>query len=246
MQYQVYRKVDEHYRSILKLASADTREASGKIKKNQWSADELSAIKQQIEERLPELHNLESGFAIEVKLNLSEDHERAGRYFNRLDEALSTFHDSFSLLLDIWQQLKTPGKIDYGSIESLQKLVTSIEIFIDILISYEPLKPAEFTDELSQKLIYLQFSGITDTIRNSLKEKLHKEHITNVRLAETLALITDDNQVEIEKLLPKLSQLAEGNSHPVFTADVIGKAIAYLEKDGFDASQLKAVGEKCI
>ena len=244
MQYQVYKKVEEHYRFILKLASADIREASGKIKKTYWSEDELMRIRQEVEERLAELRDLEKGFSTEVEFNSSEDSEKATRYISRMDEELNAYRDSFLQLLEIWQQAKMPDKKNHGAIESIEKLVTSIEIFLDILISYEPLTPADFVDNLAPKLIYLEFSGVIDAIRKSLKRKLNGGYVTNVRIAETLTLLLDENQVTIEKLLPGLSHLTATNPHPVFTDQMITTAITNLEKDGFDGSRLKAVVQK--
>jgi hypothetical protein len=242
MKFEVYKKVEEQLRSILKITSADITEVSGAIKKNKWSGDELAEIEQYVEERLPALRALESRFANEVKLNKDEDGENVSEYFFRLDEELNAFRYSFLQLLEILEQGQTSHK--NKAIQSIKNVVVSIEILLDLLIFYEPFNSQELMEEFALKLLYLQFSGIIDAIKKSLKEKFGSGRVTNVRLAETLSLITDENLVIIEKLLSIIPDLTAGNPHPVFTGEIIAKAITYLERDGFSVSSLETVLEK--
>lgn len=243
MEYDVYKKIIEHCQLIMKISTGDIMQTLGQIEESNWGDAELKEIKKAIEEKINELDDLQTSFAIEVKINADEDEDRVERYFSKLDEELNNYREAFLKMVEFWDHDKSLDQ-NYISIDSIKKLVTLLENFIDILLSYEPLPPPQLIKEFTARLIYLQFSGIIDAIRKSLKEKLNKGHITNVRLAETLALITDENQVTIEKLLSKLTHLTQGNPHPVFTDEMLGKAITHLEKDGFDASKLEAILQK--
>ena len=91
------------------------------------------------------------------------------------------------------------------------------------------------------KILYLAFSNLLELYKSAL-EANSKTKITNVKLAEVIAFLSNENVSNIKVLLTQLTFILQGKPYPkVFKIPAIEAAIIQLDKDGFDTSKLAGI-----
>lgn len=243
MEYDVWKKIEEHLQFIIKLATADIMIALGKMDKTYWSKAELNLIIEGINEKVEELDDLNTSFVIELNLNSIEEKEKLDNYYTSLLEKLNNYRDAFSKMFEFWNnnadEKKSTKKII--EIKLITTVIETIEDFIYIVHEYKFPLVSEETFSKTSLILYLHYSKLLEEIQTKLKSNFSSGNISSRRVGETVAKIIGSSKNFPSPIISGIGSLSSSHPYEKITKSILEEAKKMLIEDHFDTTSINQI-----
>ena len=193
---------------------------------------------------------------LELKNNFIENAEKAGEYCaNLLDDVTEVYDLVNSQNENKDLEVSVPDELLFG-LRFHKKDFNEIRIDVEGLValcSYslrkiiETLKNSLYDNSVSErvsyaptKILFLQFSGILETIKKNMELRKGKAP-TNVEVAAMLVPITGETESNLKVLLTQIAYIEQGKPYKTFKPAMIKQAIKDLSDNGFDTIPLQKI-----